>query len=69
AEAPDRIMFDNFTPDDTRRAVELVHQAPVHIESIFLTSSTRCISVAGLNSEDWIFFQSCAAVSISIPIG
>lgn len=32
-EQPDRIMFDNFTPEDTRRAVELVHAAPVHIET------------------------------------
>ena len=36
---PDRIMFDNFTPADTVKAVELVHAAknadgtPAHIET------------------------------------
>ena len=33
AEAPDRIMFDNFTPADTKRAVELVRRSPAHIET------------------------------------
>lgn len=39
ADCPDRIMFDNFTPEDTAKAVALVHTArhadgtPAHIET------------------------------------